>query len=476
MPKGLVVIDGTWHHARAMYRDIAALRDLPKFTLPRGEVSGFKIRRQPFEYCLSTIEAIHAALRYTEPNTPGLANLLAPFEAMQALQLARPNAPSPRLRRRPRSERGPELPAAFRERFDALVVVYGELTPRTCEEMKQPMGDRPLLTLAAERPASGERMMVALDHDQLTQGSWPFFRLDRGDHASASCPAEMAETWRAFERPGDVLATWNTGTSKQWYETFGGPRAPLVLKAHYCNHRTGRGTLDEIVASEALLTESALDKNRGERSRTEERLANAVAVARAAPCPGPDPTGCRRPQAVPRGGVRRETRASPLSVAASPSASGATLSRSVCHGRSSPPPHGTTGGSRGERQARSTRARRNRPRAGVRRVSTSAPAPALAARRLMARAAHASVRHGRRARPARAAPVPRGAPSRGPPDLPISSRAGTVLGSTADRPDEASPSHLTGGAQGDQTVGRRHRGRGETSRRERRLDSGRNDA
>lgn len=280
MPKGLVVIDGTWHHARAMYRDIAALRDLPKFTLPRGEVSGFKIRRQPFEYCLSTIEAIHAALRYTEPNTPGLANLLAPFEAMQALQLARPNAPSPRLRRRPRSERGPELPAAFRERFDALVVVYGELTPRTCEEMKQPMGDRPLLTLAAERPASGERMMVALDHDQLTQGSWPFFRLDRGDHASASCPAEMAETWRAFERPGDVLATWNTGTSKQWYETFGGPRAPLVLKAHYCNHRTGRGTLDEIVASEALLTESALDKNRGERSRTEERLANAVAVAR----------------------------------------------------------------------------------------------------------------------------------------------------------------------------------------------------
>ena len=280
MPKGLVVIDGTWHHARAMYRDIAALRDLPKFTLPRGEVSGFKIRRQPFEYCLSTIEAIHAALRYTEPNTPGLANLLAPFEAMQALQLARPNAPSPRLRRRPRSERGPELPAAFRERFDALVVVYGELTPRTCEEMKQPMGDRPLLTLAAERPASGERMMVALDHDQLTQGSWPFFRLDRGDHASASCPAEMAETWRAFERPGDVLATWNTGTSKQWYETFGGPRAPLVLKAHYCNHRTGRGTLDEIVASEALLTESALDKNRGERSRTEERLANAVAVAK----------------------------------------------------------------------------------------------------------------------------------------------------------------------------------------------------
>ncbi len=279
MPKGLVVIDGTWHHARGMYRDIAALRDLPKFSLPQGEVSGFKIRRQPFEYCLSTLEAIHAALGYIEPDTPDLVKLLAPFEAMQTMQLARHHEPSPRQRRRPKSERGPELPAAFREDFGSLVVVYGELTPRTCEEMKQPWEDRPLLTLAAERPATGERMMAVLDRGDLSPGSWPFFRLDTRGEAPRSSEAEMAEAWRSFQRPGDVLATWNIGTAKQWQRTFGGHAAPLVLKAIYCNHRPQRGTLDEVVEFEGLLTDSARAHHRTQRTRTEERLANAVAVA-----------------------------------------------------------------------------------------------------------------------------------------------------------------------------------------------------
>ncbi|MDG1983875.1 MAG: DTW domain-containing protein [Planctomycetota bacterium] len=280
MPRGLVVIDGTWHHARAMYRDIGALRDLPKFSLPEGGVSGFKIRRQPHEYCLSTLEAIHAALGYTEPDTPDLGDLLAPFEAMQEMQLTRHHAPSPRTRRRPRSERGPELPAAFREHYESLVVVYGELTPRTCEEMKQPLGDRPLLTLAAERPATGERMMAVLAHEHLSQGVWPFFRLDAEGAPSTSSQAEMVEAWRSFQRPGDVLATWNAGTAQQWKETFGGQARPLVLKSVYCNHRSSRGTLDAVVESEGLLAPSEREQNRTQRTRTEERLANAVAVAK----------------------------------------------------------------------------------------------------------------------------------------------------------------------------------------------------
>ena len=183
------------------------------------------------------------------------------------------------MRRRPRSERGPELPAAFRERFESLVVVYGELTPRTCEEMKRSSEDRPLLTVAAERPATGERMMVVLDHDHLAEGGWSFFRLDRRDGVGTSSPAEMAKAWGAFQRPGDVLATWNAGTAQQWQKTFGGQTRPLVLKAIYCNHRSQRGTLDEVVGSEGLLTATGREHNQTQRTRTEERLANAVAVA-----------------------------------------------------------------------------------------------------------------------------------------------------------------------------------------------------
>ena len=58
----LVVIDGTWHHARTLYRDIPVLRSLPHLTLPGHLRSAFQIRRQPSQHCLSTIEAIVHAL------------------------------------------------------------------------------------------------------------------------------------------------------------------------------------------------------------------------------------------------------------------------------------------------------------------------------------------------------------------------------------------------------------------------------
>ena len=52
-PTKLVVLDGTWHHARAMYHYMDVLHGLPHYTLPAGLVSGFRIRKQPKSYCLS---------------------------------------------------------------------------------------------------------------------------------------------------------------------------------------------------------------------------------------------------------------------------------------------------------------------------------------------------------------------------------------------------------------------------------------
>ncbi len=284
-PEKLVVIDGTWHHARAMYRDIEALHDLPHYTLPAGEVSGFKIRKQPKEYCLSTLEAIHSALKCLEPETPNLDSLLRPFEAMQTMQLASMHSPNPRTKRkRDKSKQVPHLPAALVDRFDSLVVAYGEVNPIRCGDIRPFKGPRPLLTFAAERPSTGERLEATLDHPTESPFSADdealrFLRLSQEEAANRVSVEELRAAWKGFCRPGDTLAVWNRGTLAYIQTVLPELDERLYLKSAYCNLRPLRGMLEEIVLAEGLLTAEEADRHQKELSRTKERLANAVAVA-----------------------------------------------------------------------------------------------------------------------------------------------------------------------------------------------------
>ena len=80
-PRALVVIDGTWFHAKKIYDAFGVLRSLPAVTLPARE-SQYRIRREPRRGYLSTIEAIVSALRIVEPETKGLDGLLDAFAGM----------------------------------------------------------------------------------------------------------------------------------------------------------------------------------------------------------------------------------------------------------------------------------------------------------------------------------------------------------------------------------------------------------
>lgn len=81
-PGALVVLDGTWAHAKRMHRDDPWLRSLPCYSLESPEPSGYRIRKEPALECVSTIESIVAALTALEPQTPGLGGLLAAFSTM----------------------------------------------------------------------------------------------------------------------------------------------------------------------------------------------------------------------------------------------------------------------------------------------------------------------------------------------------------------------------------------------------------
>ena len=78
----LVLLDGTWSQAHRLYRDNPWLRTLPHVRLTPATKSRYMVRREPKEHCLSTLEAAVEALRILEPDTRGLAELLAVFVRM----------------------------------------------------------------------------------------------------------------------------------------------------------------------------------------------------------------------------------------------------------------------------------------------------------------------------------------------------------------------------------------------------------
>ncbi len=61
------VIDGTWAQARKMRRLSQNLLDLPSICFTPPSPSAFFVRKQPAEYCYSTLEAIHQFVELTEP-------------------------------------------------------------------------------------------------------------------------------------------------------------------------------------------------------------------------------------------------------------------------------------------------------------------------------------------------------------------------------------------------------------------------
>lgn len=55
----ILVIDGTWATARKMLNQSENLKKLPRICFSPAKPSNFRVRKQPKDFCYSTIEAIH---------------------------------------------------------------------------------------------------------------------------------------------------------------------------------------------------------------------------------------------------------------------------------------------------------------------------------------------------------------------------------------------------------------------------------
>jgi DTW domain-containing protein YfiP len=85
-PPVLVVLDGTWSQARALYWSNPFLQALPRVGFVPPRPSEYLIRREPAPHCVSTIEAVAYALGEMEGDASRFAPLLEPFRQMVAWQ------------------------------------------------------------------------------------------------------------------------------------------------------------------------------------------------------------------------------------------------------------------------------------------------------------------------------------------------------------------------------------------------------
>jgi DTW domain-containing protein YfiP len=87
------LVDSTWRCSHAVLRESPGLLGLPRLRFQPRELSRWIIKRQPHDYCLSTIESIHELLIALEAagldSYPDKSRLLRAFAAMQDYQVRR---------------------------------------------------------------------------------------------------------------------------------------------------------------------------------------------------------------------------------------------------------------------------------------------------------------------------------------------------------------------------------------------------
>ncbi len=233
-PVTLVVVDGTWSQARSVVRNNPQLASLPRYAFRAPEPSNYRIRREPCDEYVSTLEAVMHVLGAIEGEPERFRALLQPMNAMVDAQIAAQRAAraaqAPLRMMRPRRRRTPweRLPFEVRERYEDLLLVYGDVNawPRGTAERK--LGNE-LVHWVACRPSTGETYAHVLAPRRPLAPDIP-------EHVEL--PAEVLQAggavpdflagFAAFTRPTDVLCSWGHDALRAFKDCGGEPPAAYL--------------------------------------------------------------------------------------------------------------------------------------------------------------------------------------------------------------------------------------------------------
>ncbi len=211
-PRTLVVVDGTWANARKLVGRSALLRGLPRLAFHPDFASNYRIRREPAEHCLSTIEATAHVLERLEHAPGRYTPMLSAFERMVEIQLEYVASGVGMARhsrnRRPRPPRPVIDPyAPLRDVIDRLVLLHVEPNAWPHGTVDPPPPEP--LQLQCLRVATGERFTALLAPRQPLSPR-AAFHLDLAEsqlHAGAPLQPTQA-AWHEFLGADAVLGIW----------------------------------------------------------------------------------------------------------------------------------------------------------------------------------------------------------------------------------------------------------------------------
>jgi DTW domain-containing protein len=209
-PVTLVVVDGTWTQTKKIVRDNPILARLPRYAFVPPRPSEYRIRREPDAASVATIEALVHALRALEGDR--FEPLLSPFRAMIDFQIAcearHRGARFRHARRRDRPRRM-RVPRVMTERFGDLVCVAAEASSWPYAMRNDPAFADELVLWAGHRPATGETFSYVVAPTRALAPSTAHHTgiPEEALRAGGTLP-DLAERWRAFLRPNDILCAW----------------------------------------------------------------------------------------------------------------------------------------------------------------------------------------------------------------------------------------------------------------------------
>ena len=212
-PITLVVVDGTWWQARKLVRTNANLAALPRYAFRAPTPSEYRIRREPDEAYVSTIEALVHVLGVLEGDPERLRALLVPFRAMIDAQIAfATTVRGARVRhdKGPVPAKRPRIPIALGERRERIVCVTGEANawPYRSRELRTSHREE-LVHWTAHRPATGETLdVIVKPRNPLAPSTPPHVGLSAEELMGGASLPELMEQWRAFVREDDVVCSW----------------------------------------------------------------------------------------------------------------------------------------------------------------------------------------------------------------------------------------------------------------------------
>ncbi len=208
-PITLVVVDGTWTQAQKLLRMNPAIASLPRIGLSPARPSEYQIRKQPAEFCVSTIEALAELLPVLEQDDRFDA-LRGPFRAMVATQQRYVSEVGARRHARTktvRPTRVQRLAAKLRDVADRIVCVQGDANGWARNDPRHQPAESVAWTARRQNDGADFRHFIA-PLKVLAPATVDHVGRSEDELRAGSTALEWQQRWNEFVRPDDVLVHW----------------------------------------------------------------------------------------------------------------------------------------------------------------------------------------------------------------------------------------------------------------------------